>query len=81
MKYFNDAEVTVYAFEADGSQDEFIPAVLVVMSDEEVAAHLNPVTSPTSAAVDSERDRRISDGFEFNGAVYQSRLAEWSALK
>ena len=76
MKYFKDAVGTVYAFEADGSQDEFIPAGLVALSDEEVVAHLNPVTFSTTAAVDSECDRRISDGFEFNGAVYQSRLPD-----
>lgn len=46
MKYFKNAEGAVYAFEADGSQDEFIPAGLVLMSAEEVAAHLR-VNTPT----------------------------------
>lgn len=75
MKYFKDAAGTAYAFEADGSQDEFIPAGLTPMSEAEVEAHLNPpATLPTALDVDAERDRRISAGFDFNGVTYQSRL-------
>lgn len=33
-----------------------------------------PAQSAQSAAVDAERDRRISAGFEFQGVRYQSRL-------
>ncbi|PZW65273.1 hypothetical protein F471_03751 [Pseudomonas sp. URMO17WK12:I1] len=41
-KYFKDADGVPYAFEADGSQDAFIPPGLVAMTDAEVAAHLAP---------------------------------------
>ena len=41
MKYYklnND----VYAFELDGSQDEYIKPDVVLMSDEEIDRHINP---------------------------------------
>lgn len=44
MKYYKLNE-EVYAFEADGSQDEYITDEMIAMSDEEVEAHLNPVIS------------------------------------
>lgn len=44
MKYLRDPNTgSVYAFEANGSQDAFIPAGLVAMTDDEVQAHLKPV--------------------------------------
>lgn len=44
MKYYKLNE-QVYAFEADGSQDEYITSDMIAMTDEEIRAHLNPVTS------------------------------------
>ena len=44
MKYYKLNE-QVYAFEADGSQDEYITSDMIAMTNEEVEAHLNPVTS------------------------------------
>lgn len=43
MKYYRH-EVTgdVYAFESDGSQDSYIGADLVLMTDEQVEVHVNP---------------------------------------
>lgn len=47
MKYFRDvATGTVYAYEEDGSQDEWILPGLVPMTAEEVAVHLNPPLTP-----------------------------------
>lgn len=73
MKYLKDAAGVVYAFESDGSQDEFIPKGLVAMTQAEVAAHLNPGAGPTAANVDAERDRRMDAGVVFRGVKYQSR--------
>ena len=73
MKFLRDPGTSeVYAFEADGSQDAYIPAHLVEMTPEQVAEHLNPVVTFSSADVDSERDRRIDAGIEFQGTLYQS---------
>ncbi len=44
MKYYKLDE-QVYAFEADGSQDECITEDMIAMTDEEVEAHINPVLS------------------------------------
>lgn len=76
MKYFKDAAGTVYAFEADGSQDEFIPAGLTQLTDAEVEAHLNPVIPLTATDIDAERDRRIDAGIEFQGVTFQSRATD-----
>lgn len=48
-KYYRDPEtLQVFAYEEDGSQDEYIKPGLVRMTDEEVQAHLNPPPSPPS---------------------------------
>lgn len=35
MKYYKDEQEAVYAFDADGSQDEYIPEGLVAISEKE----------------------------------------------
>lgn len=77
MKYLKDPiSGEVYAFEADGSQDDFIPEGLTPMSETDVFAYLNPVALPTSWDVDAERDRRIDGGIEFQGVKFQSRTTD-----
>lgn len=77
MKYLRDSRTgEVFAFEADGSQDEFIPSGLVLMSATEVDAHINPVVPLTATDVDAERDRRIDAGVEFQGVLFQSRMTD-----
>lgn len=46
MKYYKDAAGEVWAFEEDGSQDEWIPEGAVLMTAEEVDAHLHPPITP-----------------------------------
>ena len=41
MKYYK-LESQVYAFEADGSQDDYIKPEMVLMTSEEVDKHINP---------------------------------------
>lgn len=41
MKYYK-LNNEVYAFELDGSQDDYIKADMVLMTDEEVDKHVNP---------------------------------------
>jgi hypothetical protein len=45
MKYYKDANNTVYAYEFDGSQDELI-GDKVAMTEDEVEAHINPSITP-----------------------------------
>ena len=63
MKYYNNPEGgQVFAFASDGSDDEFIPAHLVLMDDAKVARHLSPtVAAPTRAMVEAERLRAYAD--------------------
>lgn len=42
MKYYKSEAGEVFAYEADGSQDDFIKPGLARMTDAEVQAHLNP---------------------------------------
>lgn len=49
MKYYRDPNTSeIFAYEADGSQDEYIKQGLVRMTDAEVHAHLNPPPAPPS---------------------------------
>lgn len=50
MKYYKDFSnpPVVYAYEADGSQDDFIKPGLIEMTTEEIEAHLNPPVPPPS---------------------------------
>jgi hypothetical protein len=42
MKYFKNLACEVYAFEADGSQDDLITDEFVAMTSDEIDHHLNP---------------------------------------
>lgn len=42
MKYFKNTVGEVYAFESDGSQDDFIPKDLIKMTKKQIDQHLNP---------------------------------------
>lgn len=42
MKYFKDKDGSVYAFEDDGSQDEFITPTMKKMTNSQIDRHLNP---------------------------------------
>ena len=45
MKHFKDEDNNIFAYESDGSQDAFIKAGLVPISDEDLAAMIAPTTS------------------------------------
>lgn len=76
MKYFKDKAGAVYAFEADGSQDDFISVGLLPMTEAEIKEHTNPTVLATTIDVDVERDRRIDAGIEFQGVLFQSRTTD-----
>jgi hypothetical protein len=66
MKYFKDAQNTVYAYESDGSQDAFIKPGLMPITADQANALLNPV--PIVPSVISMRQARQ--------ALYQSGLLD-----
>jgi hypothetical protein len=60
MKYFRDKNNQVYAYELDGSQDNYIKSDLILMTDDEVYAHLNPVlTSEQKKALRIEELKQL----------------------
>lgn len=63
MKYYKNPEGgQVFAFAADGSDDEFISADLVPMDDAAVALHLSPAAAaPSRAMIEAERLRAYAD--------------------
>ncbi len=52
MKYFKDIENQVYAFEADGSQDSYIPSHLIAITIEEADELRNPPKTSEEQAED-----------------------------
>ena len=42
MKYFKKNDGSVWAFEADGSQDDYITSEFAAMTPDEIDRHLNP---------------------------------------
>lgn len=63
MKYYRDQKTgEVFAYEADGSQDEYIKPNLSPMTDAEVQAHLNPPPlAPTREQIEAQRLRAYAD--------------------
>lgn len=64
MKHFKDASGAVFAFEEDGSQDDFIPKDLVPISDDEADHLRRPLLSKNQVweLIKAERDRRTEQG-------------------
>lgn len=46
MKYYKDKQNIVYAFESDGSQDDYIGEHLIQISESEAMAIVNPPPTP-----------------------------------
>jgi len=68
MKYFKNPENgEVFAYESDGSQDAFIAANLLAMSDEEVANHLAPSPVDYAALIASRRYTAETSGIVVGG--------------
>lgn len=61
MKYYKDINNQVYAFEVDGSQDDFIKPNLVLMTEQEVDEFLNAPETPehTITRLEFALDRHI----------------------
>ncbi|WP_151724948.1 hypothetical protein [Acinetobacter ursingii] len=81
MKYFKKNDGSVWAFEEDGSQDEFITNEFTSMTAEEIDRHLNPhkyLTDEEKAAIaaqqkliqaQSEYDRVSTEIIRLNDAI------------
>lgn len=85
MKYYKHPESSeVFAYEADGSQDEYIKPSLSRMTDAEVQAHLNPPISPlTREQIEALRLRAYADPLTGSDRYFveASRLQEMGAAQ
>lgn len=72
MKYYRDpSSGEVFAYEADGSQDELIPEHLIPLSDKEVSEHLNPVAAPlTREKINAMRRTAYADPMTGSDPLY-----------
>jgi hypothetical protein len=59
MKYYKSADGEVFAYAADGSEDAFIRVGLVLMSESEVMAHLNPASAQIGPRSITMRQARL----------------------
>lgn len=58
MKYFKKNDGSVWAFEADGSQDDYITSEFAAMTPDEIDRHLNPqnyLTDEEKAAIAAQQ--------------------------
>ncbi|MFV3288529.1 tail fiber assembly protein [Pseudomonas sp. NY11955] len=65
----NDLTGQVFAFEEDGSQDDFIPAGLRAMSPQEISRHLNPEPAYWTNGVDLILSSGVVPGWRFATSV------------
>lgn len=57
MKYFKDEENNVYAYAADGSEDDFIKPGLIAISETEALAIVNPPPTHDELVTSVEQTR------------------------
>lgn len=89
MIYYRIASGEVFAFEADGSQDGFIPRGAVRMDDAEVSFHLNPppimeeAHAKAMTGVDDWRTRQENTEvtFELSGRTWDAGLKSQTRIE
>lgn len=64
MKYFKNENNQVFAFESDGSQDDFIPSNLIAITD----AEADEIRNPPKSIAELKQNQRL----EINGVFEQS---------
>jgi hypothetical protein len=71
MKHYKDSETNeIYAYESDGSQDEFIKEGLVPISDEDLAILRAPTTDQLLRQLTQARKEQERQGVTINGIRY-----------
>ena len=70
MKHYKDESDNIYAYESDGSQDDFIKEGLVPISDEDLAAMIAPTTEQLLSQLSAARKEQEQQGVDINGIRY-----------
>lgn len=60
MKYYKKPDLSVWAFEPDGSTDKFITPDMVPMTAAEVETHINPPPTPEQAREAAKSARALA---------------------
>ena len=82
MKHYKDPETNeIYAYESDGSQDEFIKEGLVPISDEDLAILRAPTTSQLLQQLTAKRKEQEQQGVVINGIRYAGDPGNRQALQ
>lgn len=71
MKYYKSENGEVFAYESDGSQDEWIGADMLPMTEEEIDQHLSPKSTPDQrkAFIAARRFEAETAGITVNGVL------------
>nr|ELR5199342.1 tail fiber assembly protein [Providencia rettgeri] len=59
MKYYKNRNNEIYAYESDGSQDEFIADDLVLIAEQEALAITNPPPSKGQLIAEAEYQKQV----------------------
>ena len=81
MKHFKDEQNQVFAYESDGSQDEFIKENLVAISDEDLAILRAPTPEQLVAQLTAARKEQEQQGVDINGIRYAGDPGNRQALQ
>ena len=78
MKYFKDQNGSVWAFEADGSQDDLITEEFAAMTADEIDRHLNP----QKYLSDEEKEQlRLAEFIALNRRQFKLALLQKNLLE
>ena len=82
MKHYIDKETNeVYAYESDGSQDDFIKEGLVLISDEDLAILRAPTPEQLLSQLTAARKEQEQQGVVINGIRYAGDPGNRQALQ
>ena len=81
MKHYKDEENNIFAYESDGSQDEFIKEDLVPISDEDLAILRAPTAGQLLSQLTAARKEQERQGVTINGIRYAGDPGNRQALQ
>jgi len=81
MKHYKDESNNLYAYESDGSQDDYIKEGLVPISDEDLAAMIAPTTEQLLSQLTAARKEQERQGVTINGIRYAGDPGNRQALQ
>ena len=81
MKHYKDEKNNIFAYESDGSQDDFIKEGLVLISDEDLAILRAPTPEQLLAQLTAARKEQEQQGVAINNIRYAGDPGNRQALQ